>query len=354
MGDLARRPTIADVADAAGVSKTTVSFAFNRPERLAPGTVARIRDVAAGLGYRPHPVARMLAVRRTRAIGMLTPQVMSVVFENPYFGAFGAGVASAVQASGYALQFISPLYGSLARAIGRATVDGVIVVGLSPRHPDVEHVRTAGLPLVFVDSAAVPDRPSIQIDDEGGARLAAEHLLALGHRSILILSFEAPEGSGEDTDVVANRRLGGYRAAFQAAGVPFGEETVLAAPSTIAGGSEAFHRAWEDGLRPTGVLAMSDAMAIGAIRAAREHGLAIPGEISVVGFDDIEMAEYLAPSLTTVHQPIQRKGELAVERLLAQIDGAAPGAMILLLPTSLVVRRSSGPPPVVRPGVDAP
>jgi DNA-binding LacI/PurR family transcriptional regulator len=343
VGGTTKRPTIADVADAAGVSKTTVSFAFNRPGRLAPATALRIHDVADSLGYRPHPVARMLANRRTRTIGILTPQTLSVIFENPHFAAFSAGVATAVQASGYGLQFISPVHGSLARGIGWATVDGVIVVGLSPRHREVEHVRRVGLPMVLVDSAAVPDQPSIQIDDVGGAQLAAEHLLSLGHRSVLILSFEPPEGCGGEADVVATRRLTGYQAGFRAAGLRLRDTWVLAAPSTIAGGAAAFHRSWEDGLRPTAVLAMSDAMAVGAMQAAREHGLAVPSDLSVVGFDDIELARFTDPSLTTVHQPIHRKGEQAVEWLIALIDGSRRSMAGERLATRLVVRSSTAP-----------
>ena len=151
------RPRIADVARAAGVSKTAVSFAFNKPDRLAPDTTARILLVAEQLGYTPHPVARMLSQRETRTIGVLTPQALSVIFSNPFFGAFSEGVAVAAEASGYALYFISPLHGSLASAMDRATVDGVVAIGLSEDHPEVEAIRRAGVPVVLVDSSALPD-----------------------------------------------------------------------------------------------------------------------------------------------------------------------------------------------------
>src|SRR4249920_3656032 len=154
------RPRIADVARATGVSKTAVSFAFNKPDRLAPDTAVRIRLVADQLGYTPHPVARMLSQRETRTIGVLTPQALSVIFTNPFFGAFSEGVALAAEASGYALHFISPLHGSLARAMGRATVDGVIAIGLSGDHPEVEQIRRAGVPIVLVDSTALPELDS--------------------------------------------------------------------------------------------------------------------------------------------------------------------------------------------------
>ena len=172
-----RRPTISDVADAAGVSKTAVSFAFNRPDRLASETATRIRSVADSLGYRPHPVARMLSQGRTHTIGVLTPQALSLIFENPFFGTFASGIAAAAEASGYVLQFVSPFRGSLVRAIDRATIDGVVAIGLSANHPEVEQIRQAGVPMVLVDSTAFPKQAGVDVDDEGGARLAAEHLV---------------------------------------------------------------------------------------------------------------------------------------------------------------------------------
>src|SRR5690349_3641006 len=146
-----QRPRIADVAREAGVSKTAVSFAFNSPDRLAPETAGRIRDVARQLGYTPHPVARMLTQRQTMTIGVLTPQALSVIFSNPFFGAFSEGVALAAEEAGYGLYFISPLHGSLAGAMGRASVDGVVAIGLSDHHHEVEEIRRAGVPLVLVD-----------------------------------------------------------------------------------------------------------------------------------------------------------------------------------------------------------
>ena len=348
-----RRARIADVAREAGVSKTAVSFAFNSPDRLAPETASRILDVADSLGYRPHPVARMLTQRQTHTLGVLTPQALSVIFSNPYFGAFSEGVALAAEHDGYALHFISPLHGSLARAMGRATVDGVVAVGLSARHPEVEQIRAAGLPLVMVDSTALPDQPGVQVNDEGGAEAAAEHLLSLGHRSVLVTGIEPPE-SGElmDEDGVMARRLRGYQAAFTDRGVELRPEAVIVAPATIEGGIMALRRAWEDGLRPSAVLAMSDAMAIGVLRAARELGLRVPEDLSVVGFDDIDISQHTNPPLTTVHQPIRQKGESAVRLLLSVVERRDPTPEQLRLETRLVVRGSTGPAPRMRQEVE--
>lgn len=332
------------------MSKTAVSFAFNSPDRLSPATASRIREVAESLGYRPHPVARMLTQRQTLTIGVLTPQALSVIFSNPFFGAFSEGVALAAEESGFGLHFISPVHGSLARAIGRATVDGVVAIGLSDHHPEVEQIRRAGLPIVLVDSTALPDQPSIEVDDEGGARAAADHLLALGHRDFLVVGVEPPTpATGVDEAGVTGRRLRGYRAALSAAGIDLAEERLFVGPASVDGGMAAFRRAWETGMRPTAVLAMSDAMAIGTMRAVRELGRDVPGDISVVGFDDIDMSVHTDPPLTTVHQPIRRKGEEAVRLLLTVVerrDIAKPEHR--RLETRLIVRGSTGRPPVRR------
>ncbi len=344
------RPRIADVARAAGVSKTAVSFAFNSPDRLAPETAERIRDVADQLGYTPHPVARMLTQRRTQAIGVLTPQALSVIFSNPFFGAFSEGVAGAAEELGYGLHFIPPLRGSLAGAMSRATVDGVVAIGLSGNHPEVEQIRRAGVPIVLVDSTAMPEHGSVDVDDVGGARAAAEHLIGLGHRDVLVIGVEPPAPSvAMDPDGVTSRRLRGYREAFEAIGVRIPDERVVVGPASIDGGIAALNRAWEDGLRPTGVLAMSDAMAIGAMRALRDLRLSVPRDVSVVGFDDIDLAPHVDPPLTTVHQPIRRKGAEAVRLLLAVVqrrDQATPEHR--RLETRLIVRGSTGPVPAKR------
>ncbi len=345
-----RRPRIVDVARDAGVSKTAVSFAFNNPDRLNPETVTRIRDVADSLGYRPHPVARMLTQQRMMMLGVLTPQALAVVFRNPWFGHVSEGIAAAAERAGYGLTLVSPLHGSLLSAVGRATVDGFVAIGLSADHPEVEKVRHNGLPLVLVDSDPFPEYSSVDSDDEAGARAAAEHLLALGHRDAIVIGVEPPadgEAAGASRmSGIDARRLAGYRAAFAAAGVELANDRVLAGPATIPGGVSCLRRAWAAGLRPTAVLAMSDAMAIGAICAAREQGLDVPADISVVGFDDIDLSQHTDPPLTTVHQPIRRKGEEAVRLLISTIE-RRDGTSVEheRLETRLMVRGSSGPAP---------
>ena len=339
------RPRIDDVARAAGVSKTAVSFAFNSPERLAVETALRIREVAENLGYRPDPIARLLSQGRTMTLGVLTPQALAVMFSNPFFSLFGEGVAEAAEDLGYELHLIPPVLGSLAVAVDRAAVDGVVAIGLSADHPEVGQILAAGLPIVFVDSDDLPGHSSVVVDDESGARAAAEHLVLHGHRDVLVIAIEgADASSGPDRRGVTERRLAGYQAGLELPGPRLRADHVVAERASIDGGTAAFERAWRSGLRPTAVLAMSDAMAIGAIRAAREQGLRVPGQLSVVGFDDIALARDLDPPLTTVRQPIREKGKRAVGLLAAAITGQGRPEH-LRLGTELIVRESTGPAP---------
>jgi alanine racemase len=346
------RARIADVAREAGVSKTAVSFAFNSPERLSAATASRIREVADALDYRPHPVARMLTQKNTMTIGLLTPQVLSAVFANPFFATLCGGVAAVTDQAGYGLLFVSPLHGSLVRALGRATVDGFVAVGLSEDHPEVEQIRRAGVPMVLVDGDAFPEHGSVESNDEVGARAAARHLLALGHREFVVVGIEPPnmpglfEYSAGPTETVASRRLTGYRQGLELGGIALADERIVVGPATFDGGVAAFRRVWEDELRPTAVLAMSDVMAMGVIWAAREAGLRVPEDLSVVGFDDLDVATHANPPLTTVHQPIRQKGEESAKlllRMIASPDVDRPEHRVL--ETRLIIRASTAPAP---------
>lgn len=339
------RPRIEDVAHAAGVSKTAVSFAFNSPERLSAETAARIHDVADALGYRPHPIARLLNQRRTMTLGVLTPQPLAAMFANPFFALFAEGVAEAAQTDGYGLALLSPLHGSLALAVDRSTVDGVVALGLSARHPEVEQIRRAGLPTVLVDADDLPEHSSVVVEDESGARAAAEHVVALGHRDVLVLAVEDPASpSGRAAvDGVSERRLRGYRAGLAAAGIELPPDRVIPTLASIEGGRSAVTAAWALGSRPTAILAMSDATAVGALRAIGELGLSVPRDVTIVGFDDVDLAAHVDPPLTTVQQPIRRKGAEAVRMLLAAIaEPAGQRPKRLRLETRLIIRGSSG------------
>jgi len=366
------RARIADVAKEAGVSKAAVSFAFNSPERLNAATAARIRAVADALGYKPRPLAGAatrttsdgVTIRDAQTIGLLTPQVLSVAFANPFYAELCAGVAAQTDQAGYGLLFVSPLHGSLVRAIGRATVDGFVVVGLSEDHPEVGQIRRAGLPMVIVDGGALPEHGLVESNDEVGARSAARHLLSLGHREFVVIGMEPNtpgrfEYSAGPIESVAWRRLSGYRQGLELGGVKLQDERIVVGPATFDGGVAAFHRIWEDDLRPTAVLVMSDVMAIGAMWAAGEVGLRVPEDLSIIGFDDLNVSRHSNPPLTTVHQPIRQKGEEAARlllRMIANPDMERPEHKTL--ETRLMIRGSTaavpGHAPTAAPPAPAP
>ncbi|HET9780810.1 MAG TPA: LacI family DNA-binding transcriptional regulator [Candidatus Dormibacteraeota bacterium] len=331
------RVTIADVASAAGVSKTAVSFAFNNPERLGQATLERVLGVAHDLGYTPHPAARALSTKRSGTIGLLIPQRLSTVFGNPFVSELIQGLGEQCDEHDLTLLLVPPLDGSLEHAIRQASVDGFISLGLSPEDSAVRVLERIGIPNVMVDSEASVAHPAVNIDDEGGAEAAAAHLLDLGHRRIAILALPPVRAQKRPTPSAA-RRLAGYRKALDAAGAP--EPTTVVAGISVAAGIRAFESLPTGRGRPTGLLAMSDMAAIGVLHAAESAGLRVPVELSVVGFDDIPASAWTSPPLTTVRQPIVEKGKVAA-RILIQWMGGKSVDSPRPLRTTLVVRKST-------------
>ena len=334
------RATIADVASAAGVSKTAVSFAFNNPERLGQATLERVLGVAHDLGYTPHPAARALSMRRSGTIGVLIPQRLSTVFANPFLSELMQGLGDLCEEHDLTMLLVPPLDGSLEGAIRQASVDGFISLGLGPDDRALEMLDRIGIPTVAVDSESSPGRPAVNVDDEGGARAAAQHLLDLGHRDIAIIVLP-PTRAHFGLTPAAARRLAGYRDALDRAGAP--EPHTFTAGATRAAGARAFESMPKGRRRPTAVLAMSDMVAIGLMAAAQLAGLKIPDDLSVVGYDDLPMAAWTNPALTTVRQPIIEKGRLAARLLIQRMKGKVVQSPPPL-GTSLVVRGSTSPP----------
>jgi len=339
MGEGVRRVTIHDVAGKAGVSTAAVSHAFNDPERLRATTVTRILDAARELGYAPNPHARALHSQRVGVLGVLFPQPIATVFANPFFASFLEGIGSVTDERGIGLLTVTPVGGSLERAIAAAPVDGFVIIGLDERNPDVAPLRKRGVPFVVVDGDA-ETASSVNVDDEGGAHAAAEFLLERGHREVLVLTFHAPPDELDKDLGVRGRRLRGYRRAFVERGLSLDDDAVVCTFVTLAGGDSAFAQAWATGARPTAVLAASDIMAIGAMRAAKRLGLRIPLDLEVIGFDDIPLAAASDPALSTIHQPITEKGRVATRLLIRELDEGGPRERIVL-PTELLLRDST-------------
>ncbi|HKV88334.1 MAG TPA: LacI family DNA-binding transcriptional regulator [Candidatus Dormibacteraeota bacterium] len=334
------RITIAEVASAAGVSKTAVSFAFNNPDKLGHATLERVLGVARDLGYTPHPTARALSMRRSGTIGVLVPQRLSAVFANPFVSELIQGLGELCEEHDLTLLLVPPLDGSLEGAIRQASVDGFISLGLGPDDHALAVLDRIGIPAVLIDSETSPAHPAVNVDDEGGARAAAEHLLQLGHRRLAILVLPPTRGQAGPTPTAA-RRLAGYLQAIDSAGAP--PPVTLTAGISVASGARAFESLPAGGRRPTAVLAMSDMAAIGVMSAAQAAGVRVPDDLSVVGFDDLPMAAWTTPPLTTVRQPIVEKGRLAARLLIQRMKGKKVDAP-MPLSTTLVVRASTSEP----------
>lgn len=331
--------TIAEVASAAGVSKTAVSFAFNNPGKLGTATLERVLQVANDLGYAPHPAARALSMRRSGTIGLLVPQRLTTVFANQFLGELIQGLGELCDEHDLTVLLVPPLNGSLEDAIRQASVDGFISVGLSVDDGALETLERIGIPTVLVDSEVSAVHPAVNVDDAGGAEAAAAHLLELGHRELAVILL--PPTRSHALTPAATRRLAGYRAAFDAAGAP--EPRTVSAGATMAAGALAFEALPKGRRRPTGVLVMSDMAAMGLMAAAIASGLRVPEDLSVVGYDDLPMAAWTTPGLTTVRQPILEKGRLAAHLLIQRLQGKEVDSPPPLK-TRLVVRNSTAKP----------
>jgi DNA-binding LacI/PurR family transcriptional regulator len=348
-----RKPTLATVADAVGVSRTTVSNAYNRPDQLTPELRERILETARQLGYAgPDPAGRRLRQGRAGAVGVLLTERLSYAFADSAAVAFLEGLARRCEDRAEALALIPLGRGEEAAAIVReAVVDALCIYSLPDRHPAVDAALERRLPVVLVDGPRVSATTFVGIDDRGGGRAVAEHLVGLRHRRLAVivptLVFDGREGRVDEERLRAasyhndRERLAGIREGLEAGGI--GWETVLIEERSNSqeAGLAAARGLLAETPRPTAIVATTDQLALGAIRAARELGLDVPADLSVVGFDDIPEAVSSQPPLTTVRQALVGKGTLAGERLFELLDGSeAPDA---ILPVELVVRESTAP-----------
>ncbi len=358
-----RRFTLRDLADSLGVSKTTVSNAFSRPDQLSPALRERVLEAARAEGYAgPDPVARMLRTGRAGALGLILPESLPFALDDPSTSELIRGIADACEERRLGLLVI-PGASRVTdpRAVTDVAVDGFIAYSLPSDSPVLSQALARGIPVVVVDQPRLPGVATVSIDDPGGARLAARHLLELGHRrfGIVTLPFRSDgyTGHGDEgrmataTYDVATRRLGGYRAALARGGVASETASVYeCAHSDEELGRQAGRALLERATPPTAILAMSDRLALGVLVAARELRVDVPRLLAVVGFDDIPAAARSRPSLTTVRQPLRLKGYAAARFLLdapgagpraAAADGHAAGGDELDFPVELVVRRST-------------
>jgi DNA-binding LacI/PurR family transcriptional regulator len=346
------RVTLQTIADHIGVSRMTVSNAFSRPDQLSATLRARILAVAEELGYvGPDPTARALASGTTGAVGLLMSETSRYALTDEVAMAFIAAIADELAPTGLALTLVSaaPREGIIpARDVA---MDGALVYSCDPTSPAVSWLTRRRIPLVFVDQPPAAGIPSVNVDDRGGARAAAQHLLDLGHRRIgIITSGFSGEYGVLDTPATASRpygeaqRMRGWLDALDGAGV---RPRVVRLPhqDPYDVGRTASRTVLAARTRPTAILCFSDAIARGVIDAIEDAGLTVPRDVSVVGFDDNPMGRRTRPALTTVRQDVDAKGREAARVLSAAIARGTTGnggrAKHFVLPTELIVREST-------------
>jgi DNA-binding LacI/PurR family transcriptional regulator len=330
-----RSVTTHDVARRAGVSQATVSLVLggNPRARVAPATRERVMRAADELGYRPNMLARGLVRGRSYALGVVVPDL-----SNPFFLDVVTGVQRVAAEAGYAVLPGDTRETTPARhleALRARLVDGVVIDGLGAA--TLPEDALADLKVVLVDEPS--ERwPGVASDALAAGRLAAEHLLGLGHRRIAFV--------GPATDVHGFRmRERGFFQALSAAGVGLPTDLLRRVPSTVAGGLAAMKQLLAVSERPTAVFCANDLIALGALKAALAAGVRVPGGMSIVGCDDVEMARVVTPELTTVAVPARELGARAARLLLRLLDGQEVSARPAKpLPVRLITRGTTGRP----------
>ena len=328
--------TIKDVARAAGVSVATVSRAHNKSRLVTEATGRRVRAVAERLGYSPHAAARSLSTRRTSTIGVLLPDLYG-----EFYSELIRGIDQTAQRHGFHLLLASShnekdaITAALQSMRGR--VDGLLVMSPAPGAHLAVRDLPASFPVLLLNSAATGAAfDAITIANARGAADMVEHLVALGHRRLTMIL-------GPDKNSDAAERQRGFRAAVEAAGVPRDDAWEVPGDFTDTSGFEAGVALLQRSRRPRAVFAANDAMAIGALSALREAGVAVPAEVAVAGFDDIPMARYTHPPLSTVRVDIAALGARAAARLLEAVGNHRQHRKRReRLPVTLVIRESCG------------
>ena len=333
-----RSAKLADVARAARVSTATVSRALTQPDKVKAATAARIRQAVELLGYVAHGAARALASRRTRTVGAVIPTLDHAIFANTTHA-----LQKTLDEAGYTLllachEFDAVAEARMTQALIERGVDGLVLLGTSHRPAVFRMIETHQVPYVLTWALdASGEHPCVGFDNRAAAIRMTRYLLELGHREFAMISgiTEGNERAGE--------RLEGVREALVAAGIVLRPERVVEKPYTLPAGREGLREVMRTTPRPTAVVCGNDVLAIGALAECQDAGLAVPQQVSVTGFDDLEMAAVVPPGLTTVHFPTAELGVHAAQNLLARLAGrAAPGRTEL--PVELVVRGSAAAP----------
>lgn len=335
-----KRLTLDEIADLAGVSRTTVSRVVNDHPNVSERVRTRVQQVISQTGYEPNHAARSLASKRSNMIGLFIPVVgQSELFADPYYGKLIKGIAHECNKQSYILTLL--IFDSresertmFANAVNSGFLDGFVITASTLDNPYTAMLRSRQSPFVMVGRAADEDEVcSVDADNVGGARMAVQHFIRNGYRRIAIIAPELSTAVGQD-------RLAGYKQALAERNIPLDEALIAEGDFTYAGGANAMRRLLPQ--RPEAVFGGSDLMALGAIQAIHEAGLRVPGDIAVMGFDDFPNAVTATPPLTTIRQPVEESGRIAVRTLIDNIMTGDTRPRRTILPVELIVRRSCG------------
>lgn len=330
--------TIFDVAKRAGVSISTVSRVLNGRDRVHPQTRQRVQKAIHELDYQQAAPARTLATGRSYMLGLVIPQV-----NDPFFYEIVRGVEDATSAAGFSLLIASqPMHERAPRNLRpfrRRFIDGLVVVGIDVKVEEVQELMDRSVPLVLVQMTMGDEVPAFTVDNYGGARALVEHLISKHD----LRRFAYIAGSDYTSDNA--ERLRAFRDTLAAHDLTLPADYVVQGDYLRGSGYEGMVRLLDLQERPDAVFAANDQMASDALLALREYGLHVPKDVVIVGFDDIPLASYLTPPLTTVHQPVYELGFEATKAVLEMVEKERPiDPTHTILPTRLVVRRSCGCP----------
>lgn len=330
--------TIREVAESAGVSYATVSHVINNTRLVSPETRERVLAAMAALNYRPNALARSLRQGKTNTIGLVLPDSA-----NPFFAEISRSIEDEAFKKGYSVFLCNTELDTQRElfyvdVLSKKQVDGIIFVAAGDQADSLDFLVQRNMPVVMIDR----DVPNVEVDavltdNRLGGFLATQHLLELGHTRIACIA-------GPSSITPSAERIIGYRRALEQAGLSYDEALVIPGDYHSQSGMEITHTVLKMNPRPTAIFALNDLMALGAMRAASEAGYSIPRDLAVVGYDDLELAHFTIPPLTTIAQPKKEIGVQAINLLVDRMSRKSREPSRLVLAPELIVRRSTKAP----------
>lgn len=327
--------TIREVAESAGVSYATVSHVINNTRLVSQETRERVVAAMDALNYRPNALARSLRQGKTNTLGLVLPDSA-----NPFFAEISRSIEDEAFKKGYSVFLCNTELDTQRElfyvdVLSKKQVDGIIFVAAGDQADSLDFLLRRNMPVVMIDR----DVPNVEVDavltdHQLGGFLATRHLLDLGHNRIACIA-------GPSSITPSAERITGYRNALEEAGIPYDENLIIRGDYHAQSGMEITHSVLKMNPRPTAIFALNDLMALGALRAAAEVDCSVPDDLAVVGYDDLEIARFTNPPLTTISQPKKAIGAQAINLLVDRISNKSRPPSRLVLPPELVVRRST-------------